>query len=97
MHRANLRRIVLFLTWQGILPASMLSTNADQTAAQLRDLDEQIQDQSKGFKARMIELISGLESHSNYEVKFLAVRLSFNGIYVTRRSKSSRQVNTTRA
>lgn len=37
----------------------------------------------------MLSLVSGLESHPNYEVKFLAIRLSFNDQYKkTPRSKT---------
>jgi len=71
-----------------------LTDNGDKSAAQLADLEQQIKEQTKSFKSRMTELITGLESHSNYEVKFLAVRLSFNEVYVAKRSKSSRPATT---
>jgi len=75
---------------QGNLPASVLTDNGERSAGQLRDLEKQIKDQAESFKSRMTDLIGGLESHSNYEVKFLAVRLSFNEVYVVKRSKSTR-------
>jgi hypothetical protein len=38
----------------------------------------------------MLTLVSGLESHPNYEVKFLAIRLSFNDHYrKTSKSKAA--------
>lgn len=62
-----------------------MADTAEATAAQLADLEKQIKDQAKSFRSKMMDLISGLESNSNYEVKFLAVRLSFNGMYTERK------------
>lgn len=62
-----------------------MADTAEATAAQLADLEEQIKDQAKSFRSKMLDLISGLESNSTYEVKFLAVRLSFNDMYAGRK------------
>lgn len=75
---------------QGILPASAVIGDSDQSAADLADIEKQVGDQSRSFKSRMVDLITGLESHATYEVKFLAVRLSFNQVYVARKPKSTR-------
>lgn len=79
----------LYCYHQGVLPASVLTDNGEKAAAQLQDLNRQIEDQTKKFKSSMTNLITGLESHSNYEVKFLAVRLSFNEVYVAKRTKKT--------
>ncbi len=61
--------------------------DADVNARELRRLAKDIPALAQDFRSKLIALVSGLESHPNYEVKFLAIRLSFNDQYRKAKSK----------
>lgn len=56
------------------------------------NVEEQLNRCADSFRAQVAELVYGLEANPNYEVKFLAVRLSFNEHYSMRKSTRSNKL-----
>ncbi|GHJ85670.1 hypothetical protein NliqN6_2072 [Naganishia liquefaciens] len=72
---------------RGIIPASG-GDNAEQIKQERELLERRLRRCGDDFKSTLQELVYGLGTHSNSEVKFLGLRLSFNDVYTMRKAKS---------
>ncbi|KAJ9115639.1 hypothetical protein QFC20_000966 [Naganishia adeliensis] len=72
---------------RGIIPASS-GDNADQIKQDRDTLERRLRRCGEDFKSTLQELVYGLGTHSNSEVKFLGLRLSFNDVYTMRKAKA---------
>jgi len=61
---------------------------------QLRSIRERVRTCSINFQDRIISICHLAGSHSDLDIRFLAIRIAFNGHYALRRSKSSKSVRT---
>ena len=79
--------MICFPYLQGIIPASG-GDNAEQIKQERELLERRLRRCGDDFKSTLQELVYGLGTHSNSEVKFLGLRLSFNDVYTMRKAKS---------
>ncbi|KAJ9125170.1 hypothetical protein QFC22_000124 [Naganishia vaughanmartiniae] len=72
---------------RGIIALSNID-NADQIKQERETLERRLRRCGEDFKSTLQELVYGLGTHSNSEVKFLGLRLSFNDVYAMRKTKA---------
>ncbi|KAI5454632.1 Microtubule-nucleating Tub4p (gamma-tubulin) complex component [Naganishia albida] len=72
---------------RGIIPASS-GDNAEEIRQDRDTLERRLRRCGEDFKTTLQELVYGLGTHSNSEVKFLGLRLSFNDVYTMRKVKA---------
>ena len=80
-------RLTCFMRPQGIIPASS-NDNVEQIKQERELLERRLKRCGDDFRSTLQELVYGLGTHSNSEVKFLGLRLSFNDVYTMRKAKS---------
>lgn len=86
--RGGLDRLSLTsFRFQGIIPASS-GDNAQEIRQDRDTLERRLRRCGEDFKTTLQELVYGLGTHSNSEVKFLGLRLSFNDVYTMRKVKA---------
>ncbi|EIW66546.1 hypothetical protein TREMEDRAFT_72372 [Tremella mesenterica DSM 1558] len=72
---------------RGLAPA-LIPDDSGRAQDQLRSIRERVKKSSIDFQDRVISLCHLAAGHSDLDVRFLAIRMAFNGHYALRRSKS---------
>ena len=73
---------------QGLYSMPPSEQEIERSLDKLSAIRERIRSCSVGFQDRVTQLVQAAGGHSDLDVRFLAIRIAFNGHYAIRRSKS---------
>jgi len=66
----------------------------DRSSEQLRSIRERVRSCSINFQDRVVSICHLAGSHQDLDIRFLAIRIAFNGHYALRKSKGSKSART---
>ncbi|WVO13274.1 hypothetical protein L204_100887 [Cryptococcus depauperatus] len=78
---------------RGLYTPSTSSDDPDRAAEQLQSVRVRIRDCSNNFQDRIVSIVHMASAHSDLDIRFLAIRMAFNGHYsLRRRDRGSKPV-----
>lgn len=82
----SLRGTRLKLSFQGLYSAPSRVDDAERSFAQLSSIRERVRACSINFQDRVVSICHLAAAHADLDIRFLAIRLAFNGHYSLRKS-----------
>lgn len=74
--------------------APSLEDDPARSSEKLRSIRERVRNCSINFQDRVVSICHLAGSHQDLDIRFLAIRIAFNGHYALRKSKASKSART---